>query len=382
MLTLPPLTLYVHIPWCVRKCPYCDFNSHAHDPEKIPEDAYVTALLRDLEQDLEYVQGRKLDAIFFGGGTPSLFSGAAIRTIIRGIQDRISLVEDVEITLEANPGVVDYEKFSAYFDAGINRLSLGVQSFNAEHLHRLGRIHNPADARNAIQALKHAGFDNFNIDLMHGLPGQTSGQACQDLRQAFALEPSHISWYELTIEQNTAFYNDPPALPDEDMLAEIQDTGLSLLARHGYQRYEISAYAKPGMQCKHNLNYWRFGDYLGIGAGSHAKVTLPQADRIIRLNKTRHPEHYLSRTSGYQSGDRIIKPDELPLEYMMNRFRLYEPFTLKDFEQASGLAGSHILPTLQKQASKGLIHLEGERIEVTETGHRYLNNLLDDYNAA
>jgi len=273
-LILPSLSLYIHIPWCIRKCPYCDFNSHQANQE-IPEQEYVAALRFDLEQDVTLAQGRKLASIFFGGGTPSMLSANAIKTILRDAQAIIGFTDDIEITLEANPGTFEQEKFSGFRAAGVNRLSIGIQSFNDKQLHHLGRVHNRDQALGAVAMARAAGFNNVNIDIMHGLPEQSVADAEADLTQAIALNPEHISWYQLTIEQNTAFYSAPPVLPEEDILADIQDAGLARLARAGYAQYEISAYAREKKRAQHNLNYWQFGDYLGIGAGAHSKITQP-----------------------------------------------------------------------------------------------------------
>ena len=291
-LQLPPLSLYVHIPWCVQKCPYCDFNSHAlkHD---IPEQAYIARLLDDLRADLDWVQGRELTSIFIGGGTPSLFSAQAIATLLDKIAQLIPLAKACEITLEANPGTFETERFAGFIDAGVNRLSVGVQSLNVEHLQTLGRIHDPEQARQAARHANHLSLTSFNLDLMHGLPDQTVAGAMHDLAGIIALNPPHISWYQLTIEPNTAFASRPPQLPVEDVLWEIQEEGHAQLVAAGYQQYEVSAYAKPGHQSTHNRNYWTFGDYLGIGCGAHSKITLPASGQIIRCEKTKHPKGYL-----------------------------------------------------------------------------------------
>ncbi len=285
---LPPLALYVHIPWCVRKCPYCDFNSHAAGPE-LPEEAYVDALLADLEQDLRHVHGRRLGSIFFGGGTPSLFSAKALGRLLEGVERRVGFADGIEITLEANPGTFEQVKFADYRRLGINRLSIGVQSFQADKLQALGRIHDGAEAVRAADMARQAGFDNFNLDLMHGLPGQSLDDALADLRQALALAPTHLSWYQLTMEPNTVFWSQPPELPEDDILWDIQEAGQALLDEHGYRQYETSAYARDGLHARHNLNYWSFGDFLGIGAGAHAKLSAPDG-RIVRTWKTRLPK--------------------------------------------------------------------------------------------
>ena len=281
---LPPLALYIHIPWCVRKCPYCDFNSHAASPT-LPEEEYVDALLADLDQDLHAVHGRELSSIFFGGGTPSLFSAQALGRLLKGVEQRIRFAPDIEITLEANPGTFEQEKFTAYRALGINRLSIGIQSFQEQKLKALGRIHNGDEAIRAAGMARQAGFDNFNLDLMHGLPDQSLDDALGDLRQAIAMKPTHLSWYQLTLEPNTVFWNQPPVLPEDDTLWDIQEAGQALLAEHGYAQYEVSAYAQPGRAARHNLNYWSFGDFIGIGAGAHGKLSHPDG-RILRTWKT------------------------------------------------------------------------------------------------
>ena len=283
------LGLYIHIPWCVKKCPYCDFNSHQQQGE-LPENDYVAALLKDLEQELKLLDSPSLSSIFIGGGTPSIFSATAIKTLLDGVRDRISFDDDIEITLEANPGTVEQEKFSGFRAAGINRLSIGIQSFNDIHLAKLGRIPDAAQAAAAVAAAKAAGFDNFNIDLMHGLSGQTPTEAIEDLRRAIDLNPTHLSWYQLTIEPNTIFYNTQPSLPKEDALEEIEHAGFELLHSAGFNRYEISAFAKAGKQSQHNTNYWQFGDYIGIGAGAHGKISIGINGEVNRRWKTRQPD--------------------------------------------------------------------------------------------
>ena len=295
----PPLSLYIHIPWCMRKCPYCDFNSH-EVREKIPETKYIRALTDDLEQDLPSVWGRTIETIFIGGGTPSLFSADAISQLLSDIRARIPLKPDAEITLEANPGTVDQERFKGFREAGINRLSIGVQSFQANLLRKIGRIHDDLEARVAIDAAQRAGFDNVNLDLMFGLPGQTTDQALADLQTAMALQPAHISWYELTIEPNTWFHRHPPEQPDDNLLLTMQEAGRELLEKGGYTRYEVSAFSQTGKQCRHNLNYWKFGDYLGIGAGAHAKITDAASCTIARTSKIKHPRAYLDNAQSPQ----------------------------------------------------------------------------------
>lgn len=321
MADLPPLSLYIHIPWCVQKCPYCDFNSHAQKGE-IPHQAYVEHLLRDLDGDITAAQGREIGTIFIGGGTPSLLPGKAMQALLDGVRARLPLAVNVEITMEANPGTVEAGRFVDYQQAGVNRISIGVQSFSANKLQRLGRIHGPEEACRAAELAAGLSLRSFNLDLMHGLPDQTLEEALDDLRQAITLNPPHLSWYQLTIEPNTLFGSRPPVLPDDDALWDIFEQGHQLLTAAGYLQYETSAYAKPGFQCQHNLNYWRFGDYLGIGCGAHGKITWPDG-RIIRTAKTRHPRGYMS--GNYLDKQHEVDAADKPFEFFMNRFRLLEP---------------------------------------------------------
>lgn len=379
MLQAPPLSLYIHIPWCVQKCPYCDFNSHAlkHD---IPEQAYIEALLKDLDDDLSRfaVSNRPLTSIFIGGGTPSLFSPASIASLLAQIQQRIAFVESIEITLEANPGTVEAEKFIGFAQAGVTRLSIGVQSFASDKLLTLGRIHDSKQAITAAKLAATCGVNSFNLDLMHGLPKQQVAQALDDLATAISLEPQHLSWYQLTIEPNTAFYSKPPTLPDDDELWAIQQQGVALLAKHGYQQYEISGYSKAGFQCQHNLNYWRFGDYLGIGCGAHGKITLPEHKQIVRTVKVKHPKGYLQSERPALDQLNVVSTEELSFEYMMNRLRLIEAFSLTEFEQRTGLTRTQLANQLKQAQDKGLMQSHNnEQWQVTELGHRYLNELLE-----
>ncbi len=377
-LQLPPLALYVHIPWCVQKCPYCDFNSHAQK-QAIPEAEYVSALLDDLSADLAFVAGRTLSSIFIGGGTPSLFSAQAIGQLLAGIQERIPFDDNIEITLEANPGTVEAGRFAGYQSAGVNRFSIGVQSFNPLHLQKLGRIHDPAQAVAAAHQASALKLCSFNLDLMHGLPNQTLEQALDDLRQAIALAPPHLSWYQLTIEPNTAFGARPPRLPEDDTLWEIQEQGHELLLAAGYRQYEISAYAKPGFECQHNLNYWRFGDYLGIGCGAHGKLTDPHTGTIHRTVKIKHPKGYLDPARPYLDQRWQVQSDELPFEYFMNRFRLFEPCPKQEFMDRTGLPLTQIASRMQAAIQKELMADDGDVWRVTELGHRYLNVLLEGF---
>jgi putative oxygen-independent coproporphyrinogen III oxidase len=379
-LSLPPLSLYVHIPWCVRKCPYCDFNSHAAS-EELPEEEYVLALIRDLDIEEAYVQGRKLTSIFFGGGTPSLFSVEAIGRIIQAARRRIGFEDDIEITLEANPGTFEQEKFIGYRSVGVNRLSIGVQSFNDQNLTQLGRIHTAKQAITAIKSAKAAGFENFNLDLMHGLPGQTTVDAMADLQQAIDLAPTHISWYQLTIEPNTEFYSKPPSLPTDIILEAIQDQGHQILLNNGYKQYEVSAFCNDQKESAHNKNYWEFGDYLGIGAGAHGKITLPSEQRIIRTTKTRKPGDYLARDNSYTASCKSISADELPLEFMMNAMRLNAGVPTELFSERTGIPLEEIKPALGKLLEQGLINQQSTYLKPTQKGHQFLNNLLEIFNA-
>jgi len=373
----PPLALYIHIPWCVRKCPYCDFNSHAMRGD-IPEQAYVDALVADLEQHLPDVWGRVVESIFIGGGTPSLFSPQAIERLLAAIRARITLKPDAEVTLEANPGTVDRERYAGYRCAGINRLSLGIQSFDDGLLDSIGRIHDGREALSAVAAAQHAGFGNINLDLMFGLPGQTLAQALDDLRTAAGLHPAHISWYELTIEPNTWFHRHPPPQPGDALLWEMQAAGRELLAASGYARYEVSAYALPGSECRHNLNYWQFGDYLGIGAGAHGKLTAASSQAITRVAKTRHPRSYLAsaHTTGRIDSVTVLSPADAVLEYAMNALRLDRGFTTAGFTAATGLPATAIALPVRRAVDRGLLQAAGNVIRATEDGQRYLNELL------
>ena len=378
MLKLPPLSLYVHIPWCVRKCPYCDFNSHEASGE-IPEQAYIEALIVDLKTDLNWVQGRKLHSIFFGGGTPSLFSGKAISEILRVAEELIGFEADIEITLEANPGTIEQQRFADFRESGVNRLSIGVQSFDPEHLQKLGRIHSGAQALQAIATTKSVGFDNFNIDLMHGLPDQTIGDAEQDLQLALDNGAQHISWYQLTIEPNTAFYSRPPTLPNEDCLADIQQAGMVILQENGFVQYEVSAFALAGNMSRHNINYWQFGDYLGIGAGAHGKITVPADNTVVRTTKTRLPAHYLARDGSVPARKKPIASAEIALEFMMNGLRLKQGVPTAYLPERTGLATSAIGAQIFSLQSKGLMESDSERYQTTALGYQFLNTVLQGF---
>lgn len=375
-LMLPPLSLYVHIPWCVQKCPYCDFNSHAQKGS-IPEREYITHLLQDFDQDLDRYQdsvnGRKLHSIFIGGGTPSLFSAESIAFLLQQIRQRIDFSHNIEITLEANPGTVEAQRFLAYAKAGITRISMGIQSFDEQKLQALGRIHNAQEAKNAVKIAKESGLNSFNLDLMHGLPNQTVQQALADLQQAIDLDPPHLSWYQLTIEPNTLFAYRPPILPDDDALWDIFEQGHQLLTAAGYQQYETSAYAKSGFQCQHNLNYWRFGDYLAIGCGAHGKLSFPNGE-IIRFSKTKHPRGYLRGEYLYEQKNVNIL--DRGFEFFMNRFRLLEPVPKQDFVQLTGLPLTSIQTEMAWALEQGYIQESETSWQITQQGKLFLNDLL------
>lgn len=384
MSQLPPLSLYIHVPWCVRKCPYCDFNSHQadrfEDQGKLPEQAYLDQLIADLEVDLPYVADRPIQTAFIGGGTPSLMSADFYYQLFDHLREKLNWVEDAEITMEANPGTFEQKKFAHFRKAGINRLSIGIQSFQPNLLKTLGRIHNREEAIAAVDKSRLAGFDNINLDLMHGLPDQSVAMALEDLKLAIELNPEHLSWYQLTIEPNTEFYRRPPTLPEDNTLWNIQDEGLALLEQNGYSQYEISANAKAGHQAQHNLNYWRFGDYLGIGAGAHGKITLTNGE-IFRTRKTRHPNHYLNNLPEALCIKEAIAPEELPLEFMMNRLRLFEEFPLSDYEKyAYHTVPKELFESCQKAVKLGLLEQDAWHqgiIRTSEKGKLFLNELLE-----
>lgn len=380
MLELSPLGIYIHIPWCVKKCPYCDFNSHEQSGE-LPEKDYLRALINDLDYDLDQAQGRQVSSIFIGGGTPSLFSAAAYDELLTYIDRRLGIADDAEISLEANPGTVEAERFRDYRLAGINRLSLGIQSFNPDSLQRLGRIHDDQQARAAVNIARQAGFDNLNLDLMHGLPEQDTAQALADLETALSFAPEHLSWYQLTIEPNTVFYRFTPPLPDADQIDALQEQGQRLLADHGYGQYEVSAYARAGRQSAHNLNYWRFGDYLGIGAGAHGKITDPEHGRIYRSRKKKQPTHYLHSDVARLAQRSEISREDLPLEFLLNALRLREGFTRAQFEARTGLAFSTIGKRVECLQDRGLLDASGERVTTTERGYQLLNSVLEEFMA-
>lgn len=374
----PPLCLYVHLPWCERKCPYCDFNSHQLAPADLPQQRYVDALVRDLDHELPRIGTRQITSIFFGGGTPSLFSAEVLGNFLGAVRARLDLSTELEITLEANPGSAEARRFSAYREAGINRLSIGVQSFDDRKLASLGRIHDAADARAAVAMAQQAGFDNINIDLMFALPGQTPSEALVDLETAVALAPTHISWYQLTIEANTVFYRHPPPLPTEDTAWEIQTRGQALLAANAYRQYEVSAYASGDRQCRHNLNYWRFGDYTGIGAGAHGKMTDHRENRIQRFARHRIPAAYMEKAgSAAVIAEQVVeRDDEVILQFMMNALRLCEGFPPGLFSARTGLDFGRIEAGLESAVARGLLEVNEDAIRPTRRGFDYLNDLL------
>jgi len=386
---LPPLSLYVHIPWCVRKCPYCDFNSHelkqvdagvaqmdgARNLGSEMEQRYVRTLIADLDAALPQIWGRPVRTIFFGGGTPSLLSAAAIDELLSAIRARIPLMADAEITLEANPGTFEAKKFAGFRAAGVNRLSVGIQSFNPVHLKALGRIHDDAQARDALQIARNT-FGNFNLDLMYGLPGQTIDQALADIEAGLEYAPEHLSAYHLTIEPNTLFHRHPPAVPDDEMTADMQEAIELRLAQAGYVHYETSAFALPERQARHNVNYWTFGDYLGIGAGAHSKISLP--DRVLRQMRWKHPREYMEKadTGAAIQQEQEVGVKELPFEFMMNALRLTDGVELRMFEERTGLPLHVIARELKEAEAKGLIERDHLRLRPTLKGQRFLNDLL------
>ena len=376
-----PLALYVHIPWCVQKCPYCDFNSH-EARGAIPEADYISALIADLESSLPLIWGRTVSSIFFGGGTPSLLSGAGLDRLLTAIRTLLPLLPDAEITLEANPGTVESAKFAAFRAAGINRLSLGIQSFNPAHLKALGRIHDGDEARHAIE-IATAHFDNFNLDLMYGLPGQTLEEALSDVETALAFAPTHLSCYQLTLEPNTAFAAAPPVLPDPDRCADMQEAIEDRLAAAGFAHYETSAFAQPGRQCRHNLNYWTFGDYLGIGAGAHGKLTLYDGKRweVRRQMRWKQPKQYLAQVAQAKpiQEEFSVEMADLPFEFMMNALRLNQGFEPELFEMRTSLPLFAIENELRQAETQGLIERQPQRIAPTRQGQRFLNRLLETF---
>lgn len=378
LLATPPLSLYVHLPWCVRKCPYCDFNSH-EQRGALPFAAYVDALIADLEHDLPLVWGRTVHSVFFGGGTPSLFPADAIDAFLQGAGARLRFAPGLEITLETNPGTAEHGRFEDYRRAGVNRISFGVQTFDDRVLATLGRIHDSADAEAAVKLAQGAGFDNINLDLMYALPGQTLSMAEHDVERALALQPTHVSHYQLTLEANTVFAARPPAgLPDDDLAWDMQAACQARLADAGFAQYEVSAYARAGRECAHNLNYWRFGDYLGIGAGAHGKITLGAEQAILRRWKLKHPAAWLATagTDAATGGDERIEPAQRPFEYMLNALRLNSGFALADFESRTGLPRAAIAGPLHQGASHGWLEVGDDRVVPTALGRRFGNDVI------
>ena len=369
-----PLSLYIHIPWCIRKCPYCDFNSHK-SPDQLPEDNYIKALIADLQHDVLMFPGRTLHSIFIGGGTPSLFSAKAYDTLFNAIQPILPFADDIEITLEANPGTVEQGRFNDYRKLGINRLSIGIQSFNPAHLKALGRIHDDKQAHHAIDAARLAGFDNINIDIMHGLPHQTVAEGIDDLRTALHHQPEHLSWYQLTIEPNTIFYKTQPRLPSEDDACTIEEEGFALLASQQYRRYEISAFCKAGKPARHNLNYWLFGDYYGIGAGAHGKLTSPDSKQIHRTRKHRQPTDYLNPDKPFLAASELVHSNDLIFEFMLNTTRLQQPIANALFTERTGLNFDVLKPGLLAAKNKGLITMDNSHWQITPFGRQYTNDL-------
>lgn len=368
------LSLYIHIPWCIKKCPYCDFNSHK-SPDSLPEKEYISALLADLKQDLQQFPARELSSIFIGGGTPSLLAAESYALLLNEIQKLLVFAPDIEITMEANPGTAEQKRFADYRKVGINRLSLGIQSFNRTHLQALGRIHDDEQAHKAIEIARRAGFDNLNLDIMHSLPNQTVAQGLEDLSMALKYQPEHLSWYQLTLEPNTVFYKQKPPLPAEDEVFELEEQGFLLLEEEGLKRYEISAFARTNKQSRHNLNYWLFGDYLGIGAGAHGKYTSPKG--IMRTRKHRQPSDYLNPNKPYLAAQEPVLAEDLIFEFMLNATRLDQPIPLNLFTKTTGLALDYLLPKLTLAIEKKLITLNMDHWQVSDLGRKYTNNLQE-----
>jgi putative oxygen-independent coproporphyrinogen III oxidase len=377
-LIFPPLGLYVHIPWCVRKCPYCDFNSHA-SAESLPEAAYADALLADLDLDIARVRDRSLESVFIGGGTPSLFSADAIAHLLKGIAERLACTPDMEVTLEANPGTLEAGKFDGFRQAGVNRLSIGIQSFNNASLEQLGRIHDADAAIAAVQQAKASGFERLNLDLMFGLPGQSLADALADIHTAIALQPSHLSFYQLTLEPNTLFHQYPPRLPEDERIWEMQQACRQALAGAGFEQYEVSAWARNGDHCRHNLNYWQFGDYLGVGAGAHGKLTDPDSGQVARNWRIKNPRSYLAAagTTDVVGGETLITEAELPVEFLMNHLRLREGFRHFVFEERTGLSIRCLAKPLTQCIQADLLMQDGDRICCTDRGWNFLDNVLE-----
>jgi len=377
--TLPPLALYIHLPWCAKKCPYCDFNSHTYS-RALPEKQYLDALISDLQAQLPSIWGRRIVSVFIGGGTPSLFSAESIHKLISTVRSHLSCLPAMEITMEANPGSVEQGKFNDFFAAGINRLSIGVQSFNDQKLQALGRIHNAGEAYKAIDVARNAGFENINIDLMFALPEQTVKQGLDDLQQAINLSPEHISWYQLTIEPNTLFYNHPPHTPSDDKSWEMQQQGQQLLHSAGYLQYEISAYAQKKCQCEHNLNYWQFGDYLALGAGAHGKISRRDTADISRYWQIRQPVAYMQASADDKtSGRETLASEQVIFEFMLNALRLKQGFDIQIFEQHTGLKADVISERCEQAITDGLLLKQDNQFAATEQGYLFLNDLINRF---
>jgi len=376
---LPPLALYIHLPWCVKKCPYCDFNSHTFD-SGLPEEQYLNALIEDLQNQLPDIWGRRIVSVFIGGGTPSLFSGESIHKLISTLRSHLNCLPNMEITMEANPGTVEQSKFNEFYSAGVNRLSIGVQSFDDAKLQSLGRIHSAAEAHRAMDVALKAGFENINLDLMFGLPGQTVEQGLDDLSQAIALSPEHISWYQLTIEPNTAFYSHPPVTPDDEDVWRVQEKGQIILEQAGFQQYEVSAYAQKGSQCAHNLNYWRFGDYLALGAGAHGKLSRADTGEIRRYWQLRQPKAYMLAHAHKKTSDwQVLQSDQIIFEFMLNALRLKNGFDIADFEANTGLKESVITQCCDQAIEDGLLLRQGARYLPSDKGYLFLNDLINRF---
>lgn len=369
-----PTSLYIHIPWCIRKCPYCDFNSHK-SPDNLPEADYITALVADLKQDILKCPGRTITSIFIGGGTPSLFSAQAFEVLFAELRSLLTFAHNIEITLEANPGTVEQQRFTDYRAIGINRLSLGIQSFNPTHLKALGRIHDEKQAHLAIESARRAGFDNINIDLMHGLPQQSLAEGLDDLRAAIVHAPEHLSWYQLTIEPNTVFYKQRPTLPTEDEAYALEEEGFSLLAHHNFNRYEISAFCQNNQFSQHNLNYWLFGDYFGIGAGAHGKLSHQENQQIIRTRKHRQPSDYLNPKKPFLAAMETVTPEDLLFEFMLNTTRLQQSIPHTLFTERTGIDFDQIKPKLLQAQAKKLITFDDNHWQITPFGRQYTNDL-------
>jgi putative oxygen-independent coproporphyrinogen III oxidase len=384
-LIAPPLSLYVHMPWCVKKCPYCDFNSHGLRSEPPPYADYVDHLLADLDADrvdfAAALEGRPIVSIFFGGGTPSLFAPELIARLLDGVRARLPLQADAEITLETNPGTVEHGRFDGYLAAGVNRISFGVQSFDDDKLKRLGRIHSATEAEAAVKSAQDAGYTNINLDLMYALPQQTLDGALGDVERAVTLQPTHISHYQLTLEPNTAFAANPPPLPDDDHAWAMQEACEARLAAAGYGQYEISAYAQPGRRCVHNLNYWQFGDYLGIGAGAHGKLSDAASGAVHRRWKTRHPRAYMEAPGGTArvGGDSVVSAAELPFEYMLNALRLVDGVPMAAFAERTGLAAERIVTAMANARRRGWLHDDPRMLHTTALGQRFLNDVIASF---